>query len=118
MDTWSTDRPIYKQIKERLIGQIIDGVFQEGDAVPSVRQCAVDGQINPLTVSRAYQELADEGVLEKRRGLGLFVAPNAKNLLVEKERDDFLSNQWPNICDQIQRLGLSVADLIEKGKKS
>lgn len=112
--TWSDTTPIYLQLKERIVAMILDGILKPGDAVPSVRQVAADYQLNPITVSRAYQELADENVVEKRRGLGMFVTENAPQQLLASERQQFLSHEWPAIVERIQRLGLTWETLREQ----
>ena len=89
---WSDGAPIYRQLKERVIAMMLDGVLKPGDALPSVRQVAADYQLNPITVSRAYQELADEALVEKRRGLGMFVTEEASKKLRSSERERFLAN--------------------------
>ena len=109
---WSDNSPIYRQLKERVVGMMLDGVLKPGDALPSVRQIAADYQLNPITVSRAYQELADEGLVEKRRGLGMFVTEEASRQLRSSERERFLKDEWPAVAERIQRLGLSLQDLL------
>ncbi len=109
---WREDQPIYRQIRDRIIDGILDGSFKEGEALPSVRTVAVESQVNPLTVSKAYQELQQAGVAEPRRGLGLFVVPGAQRQLQAAERDNFLSKEWPEIASRIRRLGLSLNDLL------
>ena len=108
---WNDNTPIYLQLKARIVAMVLDGLLHPGDAVPSVRQVAADYQLNPITVSRAYQELADEGVVEKRRGLGMFVTENAPQQLLESERRQFLNQEWPLIVERIRRLGLSWDEL-------
>jgi len=108
---WNDNTPIYLQLKARIVAMVLDGLLHPGDAVPSVRQVAADYQLNPITVSRAYQELADEGVVEKRRGLGMFVTENAPQQLLESERRQFLSQEWPLIVERIRRLGLGWDEL-------
>jgi len=110
--TWNDQQPIYKQLKEKVVELIIDSEVNEGEAVPSVRQVAADYQINPLTVSKAYQELVDESILEKRRGLGMFVMECAREKLLESEKKHFLNVEWPKIVQKIERLGLSADKLI------
>jgi len=109
---WREDQPIYRQIRDRIIDGILDGSFKEGEALPSVRTVAVELQVNPLTVSKAYQELQQAGVAEPRRGLGLFVVPGAQHQLQSAERDNFLTKEWPEIASRIRRLGLSLNDLL------
>ncbi len=108
---WNDTTPIYLQLKERIVTMVLDGLLKPGEALPSVRQVAADYQLNPITVSRAYQELADEQLVEKRRGLGMFVTPDAPEQLLTSERRRFLDDEWPAIVERIERLGLSWADL-------
>ena len=110
---WSDGAPIYRQLKERVIAMMLDGVRKPGDALPSVRQVAADYQLNPITVSRAYQELADEALVEKRRGLGMFVTEEASKKLRSSERERFLQEEWPLVVERIERLGLSARDLLQ-----
>ena len=109
---WSDGAPIYRQLKDRVIAMMLDGLLKPGEALPSVRQVAADYQLNPITVSRAYQELADEGLVEKRRGLGMFVTEEASRQLRSSERERFLRDEWPAVAERIQRLGLSMQDLL------
>lgn len=110
---WSDGAPIYRQLKERVIAMMLDGVLKPGDALPSVRQVAAEYQLNPITVSRAYQELADEALVEKRRGLGMYVTEEASKKLLASERERFLTEEWPLVLERIQRLGLSMDDLLK-----
>jgi GntR family transcriptional regulator len=112
---WSDGAPIYRQLKDRVIAMMLDGVLKPGDALPSVRQVAAEYQLNPITVSRAYQELADEALVEKRRGLGLFVTDEAAKKLLTSERERFLHDEWPAVAERIQRLGLSAEELLRQG---
>lgn len=114
--TWSDGAPIYRQLKDRVIAMMLDGVLKPGDALPSVRQVAAEYQLNPITVSRAYQELADEALVEKRRGLGMFVTEEAAKKLLGSERDRFLNEEWPGVVERIQRLGLSTKELLKKAQ--
>ena len=114
--TWSDGAPIYRQLKDRVIAMMLDGVLKPGDALPSVRQVAAEYQLNPITVSRAYQELADEALVEKRRGLGMFVTEEAAKKLLGNERDRFLNEEWPGVVERIQRLGLSTEELLKKAQ--
>lgn len=111
---WNDQTPIFRQLKEKVVELIMDGEVGEGEAVPSVRQVAADYQINPLTVSKAYQELVDGQILEKKRGLGMFVTEGAKDKLYDDEKRQFLQVEWPKIMQRIQRLGLSVEELTQK----
>ena len=104
---WSDSQPIYRQIRDRVVAMILDGLLKEGDPLPSVRSVAADTRVNPLTVLKAYQQLADEQLVEKRRGLGMFINAGARDLLLKAERERFLSEQWPEIRAAIQRLGLT-----------
>lgn len=104
---WNDNQPIYRQIRDRVVAMILDDLLGEGDPLPSVRNVATESRVNPLTVLKAYQELADAGLVEKRRGLGMFVAPGAKAMLLDGERRRFLEEQWPQIHATIQRLGLA-----------
>jgi len=109
---WSDGAPIYRQLKERVIAMMLDGLLKPGDPLPSVRQVAAEYQLNPITVSRAYQELADEALVEKRRGLGMYVTEEAAKKLLASERDRFLREEWPMVLERIQRLGLQTEDLL------
>src|SRR5690606_30045521 len=111
---WSDNAPIYRQLKERVIAMMLDGVLKPGDALPSVRQIAADFQLNPITVSRAYQELVDETLVEKRRGLGMYVTEGAPDRLLASERERFLREEWPAMLARIERLGLSVDELLRQ----
>ncbi|MEZ5544042.1 MAG: GntR family transcriptional regulator [Lysobacteraceae bacterium] len=108
---WNDTTPIYLQLKARIVAMILDGLLKPGEALPSVRQVAADYQLNPITVSRAYQELADEHLVEKRRGLGMFVTSGAPEQLLASERHRFLTEEWPAIIERIKRLDLSWAEL-------
>jgi len=110
---WNDREPIYLQIHDRLVAMILDGVLAEGAALPSVRALAAEAQINPITVSKGYQQLVDEGLVEKRRGMGMYVADGAQARLRQAERGRFLQQEWPQIAARIQRLGLSASDLID-----
>ena len=115
---WSDGAPIYRQLKDRVIAMMLDGILKPGDALPSVRQVAAEYQLNPITVSRAYQELADEALVEKRRGLGMFVTEEAPKKLRGSERERFLTEEWPVVAERIERLGLSIEELLQsKGNK-
>ena len=99
------------------MAMLLDGVLKPGDALPSVRQVAAEYQLNPITVSRAYQELVDENLVEKRRGLGMFVTEGANKRIRTSERERFLNEEWPQILERIQRLGLNAADLLDPNRK-
>src|SRR5512147_2590288 len=109
---WNDNQPIYLQLRDRVVAMILDGVLKEGDSLPSVRTVSAEYRLNPLTVLKAYQQLVDEGLVEKRRGLGMFVAPGASDALMKDERQRFLEQEWPRIRATIQRLGLSAVDLL------
>src|SRR5260370_26472279 len=123
---WNDNQPIYRQLRDRVVHMILDGVLKEGDPLPSVRNVAAEYRVNPLTVLKAYQELVDEELVEKRRGLGMFVKDGARNLLLKGERQKFLAEEWPRIQAIIQRLGLDAEELLngtrrgasKSGKKS
>jgi len=112
--TWNDNAPIYRQLKERIVVMMLEGQLKPGDVLPSVRQIAADYQLNPITVSRAYQELADETLVEKRRGLGMYVTEGATGKLLASERERFLREEWPAMVERIQRLGLRVEDLLKR----
>jgi GntR family transcriptional regulator len=109
---WDNSQPIYRQLRDRIIAMILDGVLHEGDPLPSVRNVAAEYRVNPLTVLKAYQQLVDDQVVEKRRGLGMFVNAGARALLMRAERERFLNEQWPPIRDTIERLGLELSELL------
>ena len=109
---WNENRPIYLQLKERVVGMMLDGLLKPGDALPSVRQVAADYQLNPITVSRAYQELVDETLVEKRRGLGMYVTDGAVDKLLSTERERFIREEWPAMVERIRRLGLDIEQLL------
>jgi GntR family transcriptional regulator len=113
---WNNDQPIYRQLRDRVVAMILDGVLQEGDALPSVRTVAVETQVNHLTVLKAYQQLADEEIVEVRRGRGMFVNSGARALLLKAERKRFLAEQWPDIRATINRLGLTENELLNPPK--
>lgn len=104
---WNDSQPIYRQIRDRVVAMILDGLLKEGDPLPSVRNVATESRVNPLTVLKAYQQLEGEKLVEKRRGLGMFINSGARDLLLQGERQRFLSEQWPEIRATIQRLGLT-----------
>ena len=112
---WNDNQPIYRQLRERVIAMILDGVLKEGDPLPSVRNVAAEYRVNPLTVLKSYQELADEELVEKRRGLGLFIKAGARQLLLAGERQRFVEEEWPRIHATIERLGLKAEELLDGG---
>jgi GntR family transcriptional regulator len=114
--TWNDNAPIYRQLRDRVVAMILDGILKQGDALPSVRQVAADFQLNPITVSKAYQELVDDQLVEKRRGLGMYVAEGARNALLHSERERFLREEWPTLRDRLERLGLDLKTLMSEPK--
>lgn len=112
---WSGGEPIYRQLRERVIEMILDGVVNEGDPLPSVRTVATDYRLNPITVMKAYQQLVDERLVEKKRGLGMFVKAGARDLLLKAERRKFIEEEWPKVQARIQRLGLLAEQLLSRG---
>ena len=112
---WNDSQPIYRQLRDRVVAMILDGVLKEGDPLPSVRTVAADYRVNPLTVLKGYQQLVDEGLVETRRGLGMFINAGARNFLLETERQKFLAEDWPRIRETMLRLGLKPEDLLKDG---
>jgi GntR family transcriptional regulator len=112
---WNDNQPIYRQLRDRVVAMILDGVLKEGDPLPSVRTVAAEYRVNPLTVLKSYQELVDEALVEKRRGLGMFVTSGARKQLLKGERQKFLSEEWPRIYATMQRLGLDPEELLQSG---
>ena len=110
---WNDTQPIYRQLRDRVVAMILDGVLKEGDPLPSVRTVAAEYRVNPLTVLKSYQQLVDEQLVEKRRGLGMFINAGARALLLQAERRKFLAEQWPRVHATIQRLGLTAKELLE-----
>ena len=111
-NAWTDSQPIYRQLRDRIVAMILDGVLKEGDPLPSVRTVAADYRVNPLTVLKGYQQLADEHLVEKRRGRGMFVNAGTRELLLKGERRRFLAEEWPGVSATIQRLGLGPKDLL------
>jgi GntR family transcriptional regulator len=116
--TWNDNAPIYRQLRDRVVAMILDGVLKQGDALPSVRQVAADFQLNPITVSKAYQELVDEQLVEKRRGLGMYVTDGARDALMRSERDRFLTEEWPLLYARLKRMNLDLQTLMQQGEKA
>ena len=116
--TWNDNAPIYRQLRDRVVAMILDGVLKQGDALPSVRQVAADFQLNPITVSKAYQELVDEQLVEKRRGLGMYVTEGARDALMRSERDRFLSEEWPMLYARLKRMNLDLATLMASAERT
>jgi GntR family transcriptional regulator len=110
---WNDSQPIYRQLRDRVVAMMLDDVLKEGDPLPSVRTVAAQYRINHLTVLKAYQQLVDEGLVEARRGLGMFINDGALTLLLRGERQRFLQEEWPRVCATIQRLGLKSEDLFD-----
>jgi GntR family transcriptional regulator len=111
---WNDNQPIYRQLRDRVVVSILDGSLKEGDPLPSVRVVAAEFRVNPLTVHKGYQELTDEQLIEKRRGLGMFVRDGARKVLLQSERTKFLADEWPRICATIKRLGLKPDELLKQ----
>jgi GntR family transcriptional regulator len=110
---WNDSQPIYRQLRDRVVAMILDGVLKEGDPLPSVRNVAAEYRVNPLTVLKGYQQLVDEGLVATRRGLGMFINTGARGLLLQGERQKFLGEEWPRIHATIQRLGLNAEELLD-----
>ena len=109
---WNEDVPIYRQLRDRVVAMILEGVLEDGDALPSVRNVAAEYRLNPLTVLKGYQELVEEGLVEKKRGRGMFVNDGARSKLLRDERKRFVEKEWPAVAATIERLGLDAADLL------
>lgn len=114
---WNDSQPIYRQLRDRVVTMILEGVLVDGDALPSVRTVAADYRLNPLTVLKGYQELVDEGLVEKRRGRGMFVMEGAAKALMKDERQAFLSEQWPEVVKTIRRLDLDPDELLAQARQ-
>lgn len=112
---WNDSQPIYRQLRDRVVAMILDGVLNEGDPLPSVRNVAAEYRVNPITVLKGYQELVEEGLVEGKRGLGMFIKPGARDLLLQAERRRFLEEEWPRISATIRRLNLTPEELLEAG---
>jgi GntR family transcriptional regulator len=120
-EEWNDSQPIYRQLRDRVVAMILDGEIQEGDPLPSVRTVAADYRVNPLTVLKAYQQLADEQIVEKRRGIGMFIKAGVRQQLLRDRRRRFVSEEWPEILATIRRLGLTPEELLDGaagGKRS
>ena len=115
---WNEDLPIYRQLRDRVVAMILEGVLGDGDALPSVRNVAAEYRLNPLTVLKGYQELVDEGLVEKKRGRGMFITDGARQQLMKDERKRFIDKEWPKVVEMIQRLGLDVTELLETARRS
>jgi len=112
-EQWNDNQPIYRQLRDRVVAMILEGVLTDGDVLPSVRTVAAEYRLNPLTVLKGYQELVDENLVEKRRGRGMFVLEGARDQLLKDERRRFLDEEWPRVSATIERLGLSAAELLD-----
>src|ERR1700739_3352777 len=115
---WNDSQPIYRQLRDHVVDMILDGVLKEGDALPSVRNVSAEYRVNPLTVLKAYQQLTDDELVEKRRGLGMFVRSGARDLLLKGERQKFLTEEWPRVAEKIQRLELTQKELDAAARRS
>ena len=111
MQTWDQKQPIYQQLADILAAHLLDGEPPEGEAMPSVRVLAGQYLLNPLTVNRALQALGEEGLLENRRGLGLYVTGGARQRLKAAERDRFLNTEWPRMRERLRRLDIGAEQL-------
>jgi GntR family transcriptional regulator len=115
---WNDNQPIYRQLRDRVVAMILDGALKEGDPLPSVRKVAAEYRVNPLTVLKGYQQLVDEGLVETRRGLGMFINVGARGTLLQAERQKFLGEEWPRIQATIDRLGLRAEELLNGSRPS
>jgi GntR family transcriptional regulator len=115
---WNDDLPIYRQLRDRVVAMILEGALVDGDALPSVRNVAAEYRLNPLTVLKGYQELVDEGLVEKKRGRGMYVTDGARKQLLKDERQRFLDKEWPRIAATIERLGLDLDALLESARSA
>jgi GntR family transcriptional regulator len=114
---WNDAQPIYRQLRDRVITMILEGVLLDGDALPSVRNVAAEYRLNPLTVLKGYQELVDEGLVEKRRGRGMYVREGARKALMKDERQAFVTEQWPEVIATIRRLNLDLEELLDRARQ-
>ena len=114
---WNDSQPIYRQLRDRVVALILDGVLNEGDPLPSVRNVAAEYRLNPITVLKAYQQLVDEQLVEKKRGRGIYINEGARNLLLRAEREMLLAERWPKAHETIQRLGLTAEELLRPSPK-
>jgi len=114
---WNDGLPIYRQLRDRIVAMMIDGVLQEGDPLPSVRNVAAEYRVNPLTVMKAWESLVDEGLVEMRRGRGMFINAGARALLLKAEKQRFLDEEWPRIHETIERLGLDADELLRARRR-
>jgi GntR family transcriptional regulator len=109
---WNDSQPIYRQLRDRVVAMILEGLLAEGDPLPSVRTVAAEYRVNPITVLKGYQQLVDKQLVETKRGRGMFINSGARDLLLQGERQKFLEEQWPRIQAHLQRLGLSAEELL------
>lgn len=116
--SWQDNQPIYRQIRDQIAASLLDASIKDGEALPSVREVAASSSVNPLTVLKAYQLLVDEGLVESRRGRGMFVVDGARDRLVKIMRAQFLETEWPKIIQQIQQLDLDWQDLVRRAEKT
>ena len=114
---WNDSQPIYRQLHDRIVAMILDGELNEGDPLPSVRNVAAEYRVNPLTVMKGYQQLVNEGLVETKRGLGMFINEGARKVLLHGERERFLAEEWPRVREKIERLGLTAEDLLRAPPK-
>ncbi len=114
---WQDNQPIYRQLRDRVVAMILEGTLADGDPLPSVRSVAAEHTLNPLTVLKGYQQLVDEGLVEKKRGRGMFVTSGARAKLTLDERDRFLATEWPRVVTRIEQLGLDPTQLLAAIKK-
>jgi GntR family transcriptional regulator len=115
---WNDSQPIYRQLRDKVVAMILEGRLADGDALPSVRNVAAEFSLNPLTVLKGYQQLVDDGLVEKRRGRGMFVTPGARAQLLKGERQRFLEQEWPRVLATINRLGLDATDLLQRKRSA
>ncbi len=110
---WIEDVPIYRQLMDVLKVRIIEQAYQEDEMLPSVRQLALDCDVNPLTVAKAYKELAREGFTEKYRGEGLMLRKGVRDILLRRERKRFMKEEWPELRSRLKRLGIDLRSLAD-----
>ncbi|MGF1760938.1 GntR family transcriptional regulator [Photobacterium sagamiensis] len=113
MNDWGDELPIYKQLSQRIIGQIADGIWPEGSMLPSVRGVAADLKINHLTVMKGYQQLVDQGFIEKKRGQGMVVLTGAVEMILKSQKQHFLDKELPELAEKLNRIGLSAYELVQ-----
>lgn len=118
MYEWNKNQPIFLQIRQKIVEMILNKIVKSGEALPSVRQMSTELSVNPLTVTKAYQSLVDMKIIEKKRGLGMFVTENSQEQLLKIEREKFLDEEWPQILKRLDSLGIKLKELIKKGRES